>query len=114
MLASLVLQAWRHHQVLQQLRCHAAQAASRHVALGHVRRCLHAWCQLSGHTEERSLPRAQALLRRSLLARCWREWRRLCGLRWWKLQLVLRDSQLQQLGAQVRTAAGVWGHGEAW
>ncbi|KAL4448368.1 hypothetical protein ABPG75_005587 [Micractinium tetrahymenae] len=94
--------AWRHHQAAQQLRRQAALAAARQVSLGCLRRCLHAWCQMSGRHEECALPRAQALLRRSLLARCWREWRRVCGLRWWKLQLGLRDAQLQQLGAQLR------------
>ncbi len=79
--------------------------AARQVKLGRARRCVHAWRQQSGRLEERLLPRAKALLRRSLLARCWREWRRVCGLRWWKLQLELRDGQLQQLGAQASRAA---------
>ncbi|KAL4433246.1 hypothetical protein ABPG77_003294 [Micractinium sp. CCAP 211/92] len=96
--------AWRHHQALQQLRRQAAVVAARQVELGRARRCVHAWRQQSGRLEERLLPRAKALLRRSLLARCWREWRRVCGLRWWKLQLELRDGQLQQLGAQLRRA----------
>lgn len=107
---SVLVQAWRHNQALQQLRRQAAVGAARQVMLGRARRCLHAWRQQSGRLEERLLPRARALLRRSLLARCWREWRRVCGLRWWKLQLELRDAHLQQLGAQASRAAGQgWG-----
>lgn len=106
---SVVVQAWRHHQASQQLRRHAAGAAARQVALGRVRRCLHAWRRLSVRHEERLLPRVQALLRRALLARCWREWRRVCGLRWWKLQLELRDAQLQKLGAQASSWDGIEG-----
>ena len=55
-----------------------------------------------------ALQRAAGVLRRGLLQRCWREWRRLVALRAWKLQVDARDRQIQLLGQQVS------GHVLAW
>jgi hypothetical protein len=101
--AFAALQTWRHLQRSMQQRCQAALAARCRLELGQLRSCLHAWqSQCCRHVQlDQLLRKAQATLPRGLLRRCWREWRAQCGLRWWKVQLVLRDDQLQLLGSQV-------------
>lgn len=100
------LQSWRHLHTSREQRRAAALAARRRVEMGQLRRLLHAWRQQCGHNAaQAALRRAAVQLQRSLLQRCWREWRRLCELRWWKLQLEARDQQLRLLGSQVSGAS---------
>lgn len=95
------------------LRRQAVLAARLRVETGQLRRCLHAWKLLGGshESQQQAWRRVHVLLLRSLLQRCWREWRQQCSLRYWKLELELRDRQIHQLGIQVCAAAMSWRFG---
>jgi hypothetical protein len=92
------------------LRRQAVLAARLRVETGQLRRCLHAWKLLGGRPESQqpAWRRVHALLLRGLLQRCWREWRRQCSLRYWKVEVELRDRQIHQLGIQVCPAITSW------